>query len=436
MAMQSLSSSSSISSGFKYHVFLSFRDIDTLYGFTGNLYKALIDKGIKTFIDDNDLERGDESTPSLVKAIEESRILIPIFSANYASSSFCLDELVHIIHCYKTRGCSVLPVFYGADPTHVRHQTGSYGEHLTKHEDKFQNNKENMERLKKWKMALTQAANFSGHHFSQGYEYELIENIVEHISDRINRVFLHVAKYPVGLQSRVQQVKLLLDEESDEGVNMVGLYGTRGLGKSTLAKAIYNFIADQFEGVCFLHNVRENSARKNLKHLQKELLSKTVQLNIKLRDVSEGIPIIKERLCRKKILLILDDVDQLDQLEALAGGLDWFGPGSRVIITTRDKHLLTCHGIERTYAVRGLYGKEALELLRWTAFKNNKVPPSYEDVLNRAVSYGSGIPLVLEIVGSNLFGKNIEVWKNTLDGYDRIPNKEIQKILRGAKCIS
>nr|AFK46656.1 unknown [Medicago truncatula] len=226
MAMQSLSSSSSISSGFKYHVFLSFRDIDTLYGFTGNLYKALIDKGIKTFIDDNDLERGDESTPSLVKAIEESRILIPIFSANYASSSFCLDELVHIIHCYKTRGCSVLPVFYGADPTHVRHQTGSYGEHLTKHEDKFQNNKENMERLKKWKMALTQAANFSGHHFSQGYEYELIENIVEHISDRINRVFLHVAKYPVGLQSRVQQVKLLLDEDLMKGQHG-RLYGTR-----------------------------------------------------------------------------------------------------------------------------------------------------------------------------------------------------------------
>jgi len=268
------------------------------------------------------------------------------------------------------------------------------------------------------------------------YEYKLIENIVKEISNRINRVLLHVAKYPVGLQSRVQQVKLLLDEESDEGVNMVGLYGTGGLGKSTLAKAIYNFIADQFEGVCFLHNVRENSARNNLKHLQEELLLKTVRLDIKLGGVSEGIPIIKQRLCRKKILLILDDVDKLDQLEALAGGLDWFGPGSRVIITTRDKHLLTCHGIERTYAVRGLYGTEALELLRWMAFKNNKVPSSYEDVLNRAVSYASGIPLVLEIVGSNLFGKNIEVWKNTLDGYDRIPNKEIQKILRGAECLS
>ncbi|AES76172.1 putative TIR domain, P-loop containing nucleoside triphosphate hydrolase [Medicago truncatula] len=429
MAIQSPSSSSSFSYGFKYQVFLSFRGIDTRHGFTGNLYKALIDKGIHTFIDDNDLLRGDEITPSLVKAIEESRIFIPIFSANYASSSFCLDELVHIIHCYKTKGCSVLPVFYGVDPTHIRHQTGSYGEHLTKHEKKFQNNKENMQRLEQWKMALTKAANLSGYHCSQGYEYKFIENIVKDISDKINRVFLHVAKYPVGLESRVQQVKLLLDKGSKDEVLMVGLYGTGGMGKSTLAKAIYNFVADQFEGVCFLHNVRENSAHNNLKHLQEELLSKTVRVNIKLGDVSEGIPIIKERLSRKKILLILDDVDKLEQLEALAGGLDWFGCGSRVIITTRDKHLLNCHGIEITYAVKGLYGTEALELLRWMAFRDN-VPSGYEEILSRAVSYASGLPLVIEVVASNLFGKSIEKWKSTLDGYEKIPNKKIQEILK------
>ena len=95
------------------------------------------------------------------------------------------------------------------------------------------------------------------------YEYEFIDQIVQDISDRINRVFLHVAKHPVGLQSQVQQVKLLLDNESKEGVHMVGLYGTGGLGKSTLAKEIYNRVADHFEGVCFLHKVRENSTHNN-----------------------------------------------------------------------------------------------------------------------------------------------------------------------------
>ncbi|RHN79781.1 putative P-loop containing nucleoside triphosphate hydrolase [Medicago truncatula] len=126
-------------------------------------------------------------------------------------------------------------------------------------------------------------------------------------------------------------------------------------------------------------------------------LFETVRSDIKLGGVSEGITIIKQRLHRNKILLILDDVDKLEQLEALAGGLDWFGRGSRVIITTRDKHLLTCHGIESMHSVEGLYGTEALELLTWMAFKNNKVPSSYEDVLNRAVSYASGLPLVIDV---------------------------------------
>ena len=114
----------------------------------------------------------------------------------------------------------------------------------------------------------------------------------------------------------------------------------------------------------------------------------------------------------------------------MAGGLDWFGCGSRVIITTRDKHLLNCHGIERTYAIKGLNGTKDLELLRWMAFKSDKVPLGYEDILNRAVTYASGLPLAIVTIGSNLFGKSVEDWNRTLDEYEKIPNKEIQRILK------
>ena len=171
MAMlQSSSSFSSFSYGFTYDVFLSFRGIDTRYDFTGNIYRALCDGGVRTFM----LHGGDEITQSLVKAIEESRIFIPIFSINYASSSFCLDELVHIIHCFKAKkGRKILPVFYDMEPSHVRRQIGSYGEAMVRHERRFQNNKEkyndNMKRLDKWKMALNEAANLSGHHFNPRY---------------------------------------------------------------------------------------------------------------------------------------------------------------------------------------------------------------------------------------------------------------------------
>ncbi|CAJ2667212.1 unnamed protein product [Trifolium pratense] len=434
--MDILQSSCSFSYGFTYDVFLSFRGTDTRYGFTGNLYRALCDGGVHTFIDDRELHGGDEITQSLVKAIEESRIFIPVFSINYAFSSFCLDELVHIIHCFKVKGCLVLPIFYDVEPSHMRHHTESYGEAIAKHEVRFQNNKEkyneNMKRLHKWKMALNQAANLSGHHFNprNGYEYEFIREIVKYVSNKINRVPLYVVDHPVGLQCRVLKVTSLLEVGSNDEVKMLGIYGPGGMGKTTLARAVYNGVADQFECVCFLHNVRENSAKHGLEHLQKEFLSTTVGLDIKLGDSSEGIPIIKQRLHRKKVLLMLDDVDELKQLQVLAGGLDWFCVGSRVIVTTRDKHLLASHDIEVTYEIDELNTNEALELLKWKAFKSKQVDSSYEHILNRAVMYASGLPLALEILGSNLFGKNIKEWNSLLDRCEKIPNKEIQKILK------
>ena len=146
-----------------YDVFLSFRGLDTRHGFTGNLYKALDDRGIYTFIDDQELPRGDQITPALSKAIQESRIAITVLSENYASSSFCLDELVTILHC-KSEGLLVIPVFYKVDPSDVRHQKGSYGEAMAKHQKRFKAKK-----LQKWRMALQQVADLSGYHFNDGY---------------------------------------------------------------------------------------------------------------------------------------------------------------------------------------------------------------------------------------------------------------------------
>jgi hypothetical protein len=130
-----------------------------------------------------------------------------------------------------------------------------------------------------------------------------------------------------------------------------------------------------------------------------------------------------------KVLLILDDVDKLMQLQCLIGEPDWLGPGSKVIITTRDKHLLASYGVERKYEICGLNEEEALELFRWKVRKNKTVDSSYEYILNRAVNYSSGLPLAIEVVGSYLAGKKISEWDSTLDKYERITPNDIQSIL-------
>ena len=153
------SSSFSSTPSWEYDVFLSFRGTDTRTNFTNHLYHALIRHGIRTFLDDSELPRGEEISPTLLKAIENSRISVIVFSENYASSRWCLDELVHILECRKSKGQMTRPIFYKVDPSDVRHQTNSYGAAFADHTRKYKND---LEKVQRWRTALTEAANLKG----------------------------------------------------------------------------------------------------------------------------------------------------------------------------------------------------------------------------------------------------------------------------------
>ena len=161
-----LKSSSSSSRRWIYDAFLSFRGEDTRNGFTDHLYAALQRSGIFAFRDDERLERGKSISPELLKAIEESRISIVILSRNYASSTWCLDELVKIIQCMKVMGMTVLPIFYDVDPSDVRKQMGTFAQAFIKHEERL---KDNMEKVQTWKATLSEVANLSGWHSQNRY---------------------------------------------------------------------------------------------------------------------------------------------------------------------------------------------------------------------------------------------------------------------------
>lgn len=165
MSSSSSPSSSSHISKIKYDLFISFRGTDIRHGFLSHLKKELRQKQIDTFVDDR-LEGGDEISLALVKAIEGSLISLVIFSRDYASSKWCLEELVKIIECMAKNKQIVIPVFYNVDPTDVRHQTGTYRDALAKHE----NSRGIGAKVQNWRSALNIAANLSGFHSSNfGY---------------------------------------------------------------------------------------------------------------------------------------------------------------------------------------------------------------------------------------------------------------------------
>ena len=149
--------SSSSTHQWKYEVFLSFKG-DTRYNFTDHLYAALKQKGIITFRDEEELERG-EYISELFKAIEESQIAIIILSKNYASSKWCLIELAKIIKCREEMGLIVLPIFYDVDPSNVREQTGTFKQTFIDYQKCGDNIK-----VETWRIALKEVANIAGYH--------------------------------------------------------------------------------------------------------------------------------------------------------------------------------------------------------------------------------------------------------------------------------
>ncbi|XP_050157290.1 disease resistance protein RUN1-like isoform X6 [Malus sylvestris] len=415
----------------KYHVFLSFRGEDTRRGFTDHLYKQLEARGIRTFRDEPELERGTDINPELLKAIDQSRSAIIVLSTNFASSSWCLRELTHIVRCMKEKK-RIFPIFYGVDPSDVRHQRGSFGEAFAKHEVNY---REHMEEVNEWRKSLKRVANLAGWNSKDcRYDTELIQGIVNTLWEEVHPTLsmLDSSERFVGIDSKLKEIDLLLETDAND-VRFIGIWGMGGVGKTTLARLVYERISHDFEGSSFLANVREvcSNSKDGIVHLQKQLLSKILgENNIQIWNDYSGITRISRCLRNKKVLLVLDDVDQLDQLEKLVKQKEWFGFGSRVVVTTRDERLLVEHGIEMVYEVKPLTQDEALFLFSRKAFKDDELEEDFLELSKCFINYASGLPLALKTLGSFLYKRGRDEWKSALDKLKQAPDRKIFEPLK------
>ncbi|CAN1229968.1 Disease resistance protein L6 [Linum perenne] len=291
----------------EYEVFLSFRGPDTRSHITDILYRFLIHSKIHTFKDDDEMRKGEGIWPTLVKAINHSKIYIPILSENYAHSKWCLKELAEI----------------------------------------------------------------------------------------------------------VQQLSV-----DTENVTMVGIHGLGGIGKTTIAKAVYNTISSRFDRCCFVENIRETQQQNDgIVVLQKKIICDILRMDsVGYIDDNGGRKMIRERVSKFKVLIILDDVDEKFKFEEIIGSPKDFTPGSRFIVTSRNSKVLSILNDNqcKLYEVGSMSHSRSLKLFSKHAFRKNSPPPNYKTLAEDIVSTTGGLPLTLKVIGSLLFQEETSVWKEKL----------------------
>ncbi|XP_020223506.2 disease resistance-like protein DSC1 [Cajanus cajan] len=288
-----------------------------------------------------------------------------------------------------------------------------------------------MAMLQKWKAALTEVANLVGWNMrNYRTEYELIEEIVKVVMQKLNHIYpTEVKERLVGIDQNLAPIESLLKIRSKE-VRIIGIWGMGGLGKTTIANALFAKLSSQYEGSCFLTNVREEFDKRGLGYLRDKLFSEVLEdVNLHISTPRVRSTFVMRRLRQKKVLIVLDDVDNPKKLEYLAAQHDCLGSGSRVIVTTRDKHVLS-KGVDEIYEVKGLSLHHAVNLFSLNAFGKTYPKMGFEMLSKQVVDHANGNPLALKVLGSVLHSRNEQQWNSALRKLMKVPNEEIQNVLR------
>ncbi|XP_057828316.2 disease resistance protein RPV1 isoform X2 [Cryptomeria japonica] len=264
----------------------------------------------------------------------------------------------------------------------------------------------------------------------------LLKSITYCVVKEIKKLPFVVAEHPVGLDEIVQDFELttLQSDRSHQDMQMVGIWGMGGSGKTTLAKKLYNNIYPSMEKASLILDIRDAANKNLLCDKQKKLLEDLGFKGLSVDNVEEGKAILASHLRSIRALIVLDDVDHVDQLNALLpyrGSESLIGSGALIIVTTRELEVLRCWDISSHYKMKPLSAIHAEQLFCWHAFLKSSPQNGFDELVEKFLEACSGLPLSFKVLGGQLYGNvNKDSWKTQLEKISRILPKDIKYKLK------